>query len=157
MQRPPPTSTDERPNLLVFCSYHFTMADIDKFNEQRYFDCYDFYERYDPKTNYNCADEFQKDYGNGLKTYSHGCVEIQFYKGTSTNKAENVLYIVANRVLIPDELEMYKKHCQCQVCRTYWWNPIRLFMCSCCYGCIKSISPSQDVIKRTEKYIEKLN
>lgn len=37
-----------------------------------------------------------------------------------------------------------------------WWNPVRVLMCSHCYGCIKC-NPTQYTIRKTRDYIMAYN
>lgn len=108
---------------------------------------YDWSEEYDPKKTY-IYKQYTTDYGFGPFRYTNILI-------TFINEAVRKRYVVAMRTLTDDEIEAFEKHCQCQRCSYYFFDPRRFFVCPCCVGCMASPFPSQAVVRKTAIYLEK--
>ena len=113
-------------------------------NNEDYLQSFHYYEKYDTTKIYD-KDYFWKDFGHGLLRYQYTLVNFQ----------NNEKFVVAEEQLTDEMLEPLKAYCQCDYHQTYWFNPIKYFICPCCVGCLEGGQhyARQDIIDKTRKYM----
>jgi predicted porin len=107
---------------------------------------YDFTEIYDPTKNYN-YDQYQKTVDNQTRTYFNILLTFDLHNNT-------LQYVAGELVLSDEELKKMIPYCRCTYHSTSIFNIMRYLTCRCCIGCLE-YNPSQQVIRKTKKYIEK--
>lgn len=101
-------------------------------DEKKLFPDYHYYIEYDESKVYN-TNIFFHDYGHGYFLYKFLKLELFEYDTQKQKK-----YIVAKQVLTSKDIDFLAPHCKCKYHMTAWYNPLRLLICKCCYGCITS-------------------
>lgn len=129
-------------------------VDITQFKKSEYFSEYHHFEKYDENKIYQDA-PFECDYGYGKHTYVYELYNVNLMNNKKIIRTK--YYIVSEEKMNDDELQKLSKYCRCDVCTRKWYDITRLFMCSCCIGCLKSSFPQQYQINKARKYIKENN
>ena len=91
--------------------------------------CGDYWEKYDENKEY-VVDEYEYDYGKGMKNYLNVSYAESF---KSKDK-----YVVAQEEYSESELRELEPYCSCYKCSLWFFNPSKYLTCSCCVGCIRA-------------------
>jgi hypothetical protein len=134
-----------------FDEQYYTRDTLSSFDPTIFFEGYDHVEEYDDTKTYT-KEHFEVDYGHGVREYHY----ILYTIGDIDGKMPDKKYVAVREVLSQSELRKLAKHCQCEKCTKYYFNPMRYFTCGCCVGCLSwgngFYSPA--VLKKTREYIK---
>lgn len=119
----------------------YVHIDLTKFTPEEHLKDYHFFAPYDPNKVYE-TEPYTANFGkHGDLTYRNMIYTINGqYK-----------FIVAEEELSREDTEKLKPYCQCEYHKRYWFNPMRIFICQCCVGCLHSGMPQQYVINRARE------
>ena len=137
------------PKNQFICNF-FPRTDLSKFDPNKYFAHYHFFELYDENKIY-LTEKFSKDFGFGELTYYY-----KFFSLFDNNSNNRLDYVIAEEELDDTQMNLLSKHCQCDYHIKSYWNPLKYFTCQCCVGCIESPFPRQHVINKTREFINKI-
>lgn len=118
----------------------------DDFDESRDLKDFHFHEKYDSQKEYP-IEVFKFDYGYGNNLYEYKILKI------FTSKGETKEFIIADILLERSEWKKMAKYCQCDKCRSPWYDIPSLLLCRKCIGCMKGSRPKKNKINLTKKYI----
>ncbi len=123
-------------------------CDLKNLNPEQEFRQYHYHEEYSPNRQYT-KEEFNFNFGKGLHNYQYELHNIIDY-----DSDDNKHFVVAKEILSKEEQNTLSKYCNCSYCKANFIN--KMFICSCCVGCLKEENPSQKVIdKAREKLYDK--
>lgn len=135
-------------------SRYYTSIDFNNFNSKEYFKYYDYVSEFN--SNEECMEEYNKkfrnkkdklDLGRGERKYNFIIYNFRDIRSNDLIK----YFLVSEEIIIDDEVKILFPYCRCLKCTTPGIGSF--FMCSCCFGCINSPFPSQEIIGETRKYM----
>ena len=120
------------------------MEEIECRNIYKYKSDFDYYEIYDENKEYK-NDEYEANYGKGVRKYKNYLL---------TSKRSSIKYVVSSEVVSDKEILFLRDYCQCQACKTPFWDLSKYLYCRCCIGCLWSGGYTISVVDETREYVD---
>jgi len=95
-----------------------------------YLSVYDYWEPYNENISYSRR-IYQAAYKGKIKDYQQNLCIVN-----SNTKENEKYYVIARRIL--NELDKLEEYCECIICNSYFFNPLKYIWCPNCVGCISS-------------------